>query len=373
MAEKEYKGTLFCEKLKTGRCGVKINLTDTGIESITQDGELFSISYNLIKIENIEPTGKIFKLSGGNESFHFVSHDKSLLRKINRTGTQNVTEQIKTINTSNRNLLTKKFIIAGIVIGFFIILYLMIPVLFNSAISLLPKELDEQLGQVGMLQIQDEFIPFNDTFIQNSIDEILVILKQNLGPDNDWQFKIILVHNEVTNAFALPGGTIFVFTGLLSNSTSAEEVAGVIAHEMGHVINRHGIKRIAQSIGTIIIIQLLFGDSEGFLELAAEFLTVASVNNYSQSQEREADKTSVELMYKAGLNPAAFSEFFYRLKEQGGEVPDYLNWLSTHPSHDERISAIEDMVDDLPETRSDSLDINWEEIQNRLNRYSRFK
>ena len=105
MAEKEYRGTLFCEKLRTGRCGVKINLTDTGLESITQEGELFSISYNLIKIENIEPTGKIFKISGGNESFHFVSHDKSLLRKIKQTGTQHVTEQIRTINTSNRNLL----------------------------------------------------------------------------------------------------------------------------------------------------------------------------------------------------------------------------------------------------------------------------
>jgi len=368
---KEYKGTLFCEKLKTGRCGVKINLTDTGLESITPNGELFSISYNLIKIENIEPTGKIFKLSGGNESFHFLSHDKSLLRKIKRTGTEHVTEQIKTINTSNRNLLMKKFIIAGLIIGFFIFLYLIIPVLFNSAISLLPKELDEQLGEIGMLQMQDEFTPFNDTFVRNSIDEILVTLEQNVDPDNNWQFKIILVNNEVTNAFALPGGTIFVFTGLLSNSTSAEEVAGVIAHEMGHVINRHGIKRIAQSIGTIIIIQLLFGNAEGFLELAAELLTVASINNYSKSQEREADKTSVELMFKAGLNPEALSDFFYRLKEQGEEVPEYLNWLSTHPSHDERIKAIEDMVNDLPETKQVLLKINWEEVHNRLYSHSR--
>ena len=95
-------------------------------------------------------------------------------------------------------------------------------------------------------------------------------------------------------------------------------------------------------------------------------MTIAAINNYSQDQEREADETSVNLMYSAGLNPEAFTDFFYRLKEEHGDVPYYLNWLSTHPTHSERIKAIEDMIENLPEKEKRELDIDWDKVKSRL-------
>jgi predicted Zn-dependent protease len=67
-------------------------------------------------------------------------------------------------------------------------------------------------------------------------------------------------------------------------------------------------------------------------------------------------------MYKSGLDPEALSGFFYRLKEQGEEIPEYLSWFSTHPGHDERINAIKKIVADLPETDHKTLPVNWEKL-----------
>jgi beta-barrel assembly-enhancing protease len=371
MTQKGFRCTLFSENIDTGRCGVIVNLTDSEIECFTPEGQRYSIPYQLLKIENIEHTGKIFKISQEGVDFHFISHDKKLLKKIRHAGTENVTSQVNTIKEQKRNIFLRNTIIIGAVLVSLVGLYLLIPVLFNSAISLLPREWDEQLGIIGKQEMQSEYSMFNDRYVQNSIEEILVVLEQNVDPEDEWPFEIFVVNNDITNAFALPGGSIFVFTGLIAESSSAEEVAGVIAHEMGHIINRHGIKRIAQSIGTLVIIQLIFGNTDGFTSIAREFLTAATINNYSQSQEREADETSVILMHKAGLNPLALSEFFYRLKEQGEEVPAYLSWLSTHPSHDDRINAIENMVIKLPETSHMSLDVDWDEVKKRIVRTSR--
>lgn len=367
MAEKGYKCTLFSEKIETGRCGVILKLTDTGVETITPEGQRYSMPYDLLKIENIEHTGKIFKISRDGTDFHFISHDKNLLKKIKLSGTENITDQLNTIKTQKRNIFLRNTIIVSVILGSLVVLYLLIPVLFNSAISLLPREWDEQLGIIGKQQMQGEYSMFNDRYVQDAIEQIIDVLNQNVESEDKWPFEIYVVNSEITNAFALPGGSIFVFTGLIKDSSSAEEVAGVIAHEMGHVIHRHGIKRIAQSIGTLVIIQLIFGNTEGFAGIAREFLTAATINNYSQSQEREADETSVILMYKAGLDPEALSDFFYRLKEKGEEIPAYLNWLSTHPSHDDRIKSIENMVRGLPEAGHRNLYLDWSEVQKRVN------
>ena len=246
-----YKCTLFSEKIETGRCGVSVNLTGTGVECYSSDGQLYSIPYHLLKIENIEHTGKIFKISQDGADFHFISHDKKLLRKIKHHGTDNVAEQVNVIKTEKRKIFLKNALVVGIVLGSLLGLYLIIPLLFNSVIDLLPREWDQQLGMIGQQQMQGEYSGFNDNYVQTSMDEILDVLKENLDEEDQWPFEIHVLKNDVTNAFALPGGSIFVFTGLIESSSSAEEVAGVIAHEMGHVIHRHGIKRIAQSIGTV--------------------------------------------------------------------------------------------------------------------------
>jgi Zn-dependent protease with chaperone function len=368
MSSKEYRGTVFSKEIETGRSGVMLKATDMGVDARTPDGRIFHIPYSQLKLGRKESSGKMFLLSPQDGSFNLLSLQKGLLKEIRKKAPLEVIEQADHITRTNRNnFLRLSAITAGVLLILVIIINL-IQVGFNAAIMLLPKELDEQLGEIGLLQMRGELRDLRDPLITETMETILSELEMHVetGDDYRWPFRVMVVRSEEVNAFALPGGTIVFFSGLLESAESPEEIAGVMAHEMGHIINRHGIKRIAQSIGTITIIRLFFGDAEGLFEMAAELLTIASINNYSQDQEREADETSVKLMYSAGLNPEAFTDFFYRLKEEHGDIPSYLSWLSTHPSHSERIKAIEDMIKNLPEKEERELDIDWDKVKSRL-------
>ena len=148
------------------------------------------------------------------------------------------------------------------------------------------------------------------------------------------------------NAFALPGGYISVYTGLIEKSASYEELASVLAHEIAHVTMRHGVTRMVESVGVIAVLQLIFGDVGGLVGLAEELFTIAAINGYSRGHESEADEEGVRMMHAAGIDPSAAANFFRMLKESepGSDMPDVLAWVSTHPEHDERIAAIEAQV-----------------------------
>ena len=165
------------------------------------------------------------------------------------------------------------------------------------------------------------------------------------------------------NAFALPGGWLVINSGLIAQAESPDEVAGVVAHEMAHVMHRHGLKRVAHSLGVVAAVQLLIGDLGGLAASASQLATLAAVNDYSRDAEREADATGVALMHQAGADPYAMAVFFERLEEKGNDIPDFLSWVSTHPSHHERIENVSELVKDLPEVDKIQWNTDWQAVQ----------
>jgi predicted Zn-dependent protease len=158
---------------------------------------------------------------------------------------------------------------------------------------------------------------------------------------------VSVVENDEVNAFALPGGQIVVWTGLLREAESAEQVAGVLAHELAHVERRHGLRNVAHRAGIALGLRLLVaiflgGDLDGFTSLAADVAVIAASNDYNQDQESEADADAVVRMHAAGLDPTALAGFFRVMSREGaGELPGLAQWLSTHPDHQSRTDAIE--------------------------------
>ncbi len=149
-----------------------------------------------------------------------------------------------------------------------------------------------------------------------------------------YRFQVTVLDLGMTNAFALPGGRVVLFRGLIENAGDASEVAGVLAHEMGHVTHRHGTQAILRALGIEVLFGLMLGElGEGlFGGIGASLLSLS----YSREAEAEADRVALALLDQTGIGAQGLAAFFERLAESGGKLPAALQLLSTHPSFDTR-------------------------------------
>ena len=157
-----------------------------------------------------------------------------------------------------------------------------------------------------------------------------------------------------------------VYTGLISAAESPGQLAAVISHEMAHATLRHGLSRISQTLGLSAAISLIIGDTAGILAAGEEFFRSASINSYSRQQETDADLEGVRMLHAAGIDPSGMPSLFELLKDEHGEVPEALVWISTHPDHASRIQETEQMIHSLPEKTYKPLDFDWAALQDRV-------
>ncbi len=154
-------------------------------------------------------------------------------------------------------------------------------------------------------------------------------------PPAPFPFRVRVVGSPQVNALAAPGGQIVVFTGLLARMESAEELAGILAHEAAHGLRRHGLRQVVKALGVSAVMILLVGDPGGLGRAVRDLGSQLVLLSYSRDDEREADRLAVEILRRARIDPSRFPDFFTRLEKDGG-VPEFLTILSTHPSHGER-------------------------------------
>ena len=164
-----------------------------------------------------------------------------------------------------------------------------------------------------------------------------------------YEFEYAVLESPAVNAFALPGGKFVVFTGLIAKAGRPEEVAGVLAHEFQHAILRHSLQKMVRAAGFQAILALLLGDLEGLGGMILDAGLQIQELSYGREQEREADLGAVDLLARAGIDPAGLPDFFDRLaaKEGGasGEAGGAaLTLLSTHPPSAERSAALRSAI-----------------------------
>ena len=167
----------------------------------------------------------------------------------------------------------------------------------------------------------------------------------------EYEFRVI--DSEMANAFAIPGGFIFVNRGILERAASAAELAGVLAHEVGHVVERHGLEQMTKATNTNTIVSLVYvllGRAPGGAEqIALQVAGSAWMAKHSREAEREADRVAVVYLARAGLDPRGMPQFFQRLLDEDRRAPsELLTWFSTHPVTEDRIADTEAMIAELP-------------------------
>ena len=165
-------------------------------------------------------------------------------------------------------------------------------------------------------------------------------------PDYDWEFHVI-DNDRAINAFCLPGGKIFVYSGLLKQVKSEDELAVIMAHEVAHALARHGAERATLEMGARLggaLLQLALGDEDPRIADIAGRVWGYGANlglmlPYSRKHEYEADAIGLALMAKAGYNPQAAVTFWEGMRRAGGAKP-VLAFLSTHPTDEKRVARI---------------------------------
>lgn len=239
----------------------------------------------------------------------------------------------------------------------------------NVAVDQLPYSVDEELGRltVDSMEVGDEVEdPVVVDAIEGMVDRLGEHFEDTDIPTSEVTWTVRVVESEEMNAFALPGGFITVYTGLIEEATSPDMVAGVIGHEMAHVLQRHGLRRVASQLGLFAGIQLLLGGTGGLIGMTGEVLALAKGREWDRAQETEADVLGTTAMVRAGLDARQLAEFFLILEEKQGEVPDVLGWMMTHPNHATRVQEIEAQVEAADPVPPAPLDVDWEEVLRRV-------
>ncbi|MGB1037705.1 MAG: M48 family metalloprotease [Bacteroidia bacterium] len=178
--------------------------------------------------------------------------------------------------------------------------------------------------------------------------------------DFDWKLKII--HDDSTlNAFCTPGGYIFVYTGLIKFLEAEYEFAGVMGHEIAHADERHSTAALTQQYGIDVLLSVLLGENKGALSQIAQGLVSLK---YSRGNETESDMRSVEYLYPTAYDARGAAKFFEKMLELGGStVPEF---LSTHPSPDDRVEAINAHWENLGGKTGFEFSSRYKQFQNSL-------
>ena len=236
----------------------------------------------------------------------------------------------------------------------------------DGAVGALPYTVDETIGEAVFDSMELGGEVLEDPVLTEAVQAILDRLSPHSSlPAASFTFKI--VESEQVNAFALPGGFIVVYTGLLSEADDPGQVAGVLAHEMAHVTQRHGLRRIAHSLGIWAGISMVFGSADVLTSIAVDLFTMANVNDYSQDQETAADLEGARMLIAGRIDPAGLASFFAKLEAEQGDVPDALAWFSTHPQHKQRVAAITAYAEEHQSgVQYEPLDIDWEAVLERV-------
>lgn len=232
-------------------------------------------------------------------------------------------------------------------------LIVLLPFLSGFVAPFVPNSVQEPIGE-AMIDSAAEQAPFcNDpegvAALQSLVDRIAT------AADDDRTYKVYVSSADVLNAFAAPGGYVVIYKPIIAKAESSDEVAGVLAHEMGHVIEDHPAKAVVEAAGYGILGMLTWGGGDK-AAIARTLLT----SHYSRADELEADEIGVTTLNRAGIDSRGLISFFDKLKAAGGDMPGALEFLSTHPSGDRRADELEGLIQEGEPALSEA---QWKALQ----------
>lgn len=370
-SRESFEGGVFHESIPGGRSGATISISRGELVADTngQPSQRFTIPLNQCKLDLGGASGRMIFCRTNDGSLTIFCEDKNFAKELDFQSGGVFASQLQALRKGQRAESSRFgfwLAVSAVACAALLILgYYSILGAAKLAIKALPVSVDQTIGNTAFNSMDVGRKLDSNHPASKLVEEIVDKLKPH-AKIPDMKFKVTVVEGKEVNAFALPGGQIVVYTGLIKEAKSAEQIAGVLAHEMSHATLRHGLERVGQSLGVVAAIQLLVGDVGGLLALGAQVAQTSVLTSYSRTSETEADLEGVRMLHAAKIDPEAMADFFQLLKDEMGDLPDAVAWISTHPQHETRVENINNHKKKLAPVEYEPLKLDLKAAQDAL-------
>ncbi len=318
---------------------VTITVMQTGLRLATEDETLLWWPYNQIRQTQGFYAGEQIRLEKGTELTEvLVVTDPAFLAAVRRVAPGFGARFRPPARVSK--VLTVGLIAAAGAILIGLALYLWgIPALADAAASRIPAAWEEALGQA----VVENLAPANERCTDpdriRRIQQIVAALVA-AGPPSPYTFRVAVADEPIVNAFAAPGGYLVINRGLLEKTERPEELAGVLAHEIQHVVQRHATRALFREMSIRVLLATLTGDANGLAQALSAAGKLGELR-YRRGDEEAADRDGMKMLQAARIDPAGMISFFRNLQRQARGGPQLPTYLSTHPQTADRIDRLE--------------------------------
>ena len=226
-----------------------------------------------------------------------------------------------------------------------------------------PVSWEEKLGNAAMEEIGRSERRCVDADREAAIMAIVNRLLEPI-PNVPYKFRLTVFNDTSVNAFALPGGRIILLRGLIERSKTPEELAGVLAHELQHVLKRHATRLLLQHASTGLMLVAVSGDLTGVMAYGLESARVLGSLSYSRGFESEADSEGVRMLMAAEIDPAGMIDFFEKLRASEGNLQSATRYLNSHPLAVDRVDNLKKLIASIPhKARPVELNREWDDVR----------
>jgi predicted Zn-dependent protease len=231
------------------------------------------------------------------------------------------------------------------------------------------EDFDRQIRENDEYRVLDENrYPTAYEHLNRILDDLLESGYLNHGEDFVWKARIVksTKQDNVLNAFAVPGGYMYFYPGLIKYLDNEAQFAGVVAHEMAHVDRRHTTQRMTKVYGFQLLASMLLGENpDQWAKIAADLALGLGTLQFSKNDEYEADEYAVKYSSDTDLYPKGVAGFFIKLQDEENrpKVPEF---LSTHPNPGKRVEKIDEVWNDLGRPEGETFITRYQEFKNAL-------
>lgn len=346
----------FHSQLPKGKASGSMEITSAAIEFVIQEHRL------RLPLEGLQVS-----LGGASNRLVYFEHpllngwsfytsDRSVLKDVHLHRLAAVSGLLK--NARNKHWLGWGILasVAILIIAIPLLIVLRMDFFTGLIAKKIPAEWEQKLGDTAMAQYQFSKKMLDENEAENLLQPLVDPLINALDSSR-YQYRFYIVNDSSLNAFALPGGQVVIHSELILRADSAEELLGVLAHEIQHVEQQHGVRNVIGASGIYMIASALLGDASGLLATLGSAAPLLLNQSYSRGFESESDAKGFAFLLKANVNPSGLASFFEKLIEEEKQKMDKvldkdnqelakqaLKFLSTHPASEDRIKQLEKLA-----------------------------
>ncbi|MBC8095922.1 MAG: M48 family metallopeptidase [Akkermansiaceae bacterium] len=370
-----FEAGAFHPDLEGGRASGTLHLSPAGVHFESAKGNV------MLPLADLKVA-----LGGANDRLIFFTHpsqpqatlhtaDHLILNDPVLANDREFIPQLARVRTKKRAAWAVLLSVLGLFIVAIVALVLSKDRIVSTLASAIPTDWEVKLGDKLYPQVVRGQHEIKDAALEKELAKITQPLISGIR-DTRYPLKFHIIEDATLNAFAMPGGNVVIHSGLLLAADRPEEVAGVLAHEIAHVTQRHSFRSIISSLGMYQVLQLFVGDATGLLAVLANNSAFLIDRKFSRDFERESDSVGWEYLMRANIEPRGMIEIFRKFqieeKKQLEGLPvegaeKALSFISTHPATEERLSSLQARWEKVQvKTGFHKFDLNYAEFKDSL-------